>query len=262
MNAIPSPTLLRAGTTLAVAALGLIAFTECSDSSGPNPSHTVYGPPVGMGNGTATGYVTLDKHGTPLAVGAELAAGALAGLPAVPGKEYVLALPNEASITSVDHIVINWQPHGHPPAHIYTVPHLDVHLYKITETERAKISPNDPQWLSKVAARPPADEIPANYVADPNGIPHMGRHWADSTATQYHGHAFTSTFIYGTYDASFIFYEPMVTIADLDNAPNLHAKIGVAAHYASPGYYPSAYSVLSDAKASTIRIQVDGWSRY
>lgn len=256
-------TLLRAGATLVVASVVFITVTECSDSSAPHGQRTVYGPAVPMGNGTATGYVTLDDQQSPVAVGAALTTAALSGLPSqAMSTEFVVPLPSEAAVTSVDHIVINWNPHGHPPAGIYAVPHFDVHLYQITEATRATIGPRDPGWTAKIAARPPVDQVPPGYVKDPNGIPRMGVHWADTSDAQYHGHPFTSTFIYGSYAGAFIFYEPMIALSYLQSMPTRRASIPFSPKPAKPGFYPTGYSVLSNASMATIRIQADSWQRF
>jgi hypothetical protein len=73
--------MLQLGLALTITALGLATLTQCSDSTGPGAPRTVFGPAVPMGNGTATGYVTLDGHGAVSASGVSCAPMALTGLP-------------------------------------------------------------------------------------------------------------------------------------------------------------------------------------
>ena len=37
------------------------------------------------------------------------------------------------------HFVANWNPEGHPPQEVYTVPHFDLHFYTISNEERLSI---------------------------------------------------------------------------------------------------------------------------
>jgi hypothetical protein len=250
---------VRSATLTVCAAAAVVALAECNSSTSPNATRTTRGVALPMGNGSVTGYVTVNSHNAPVAVGVQLSAAALTGLPtAGMTTEFVVTLPAEAAPTGVDHIVVNWNPHGHPPMGIYNVPHFDVHLYRITEAQRAAIGPQDPQWAAKVANAPTGDLVPANYVADAAGIPRMGRHWADSTGDQYDGQPFTGTFIYGSYDGDFIFYEPMIALSYLQTKPAFHANIGVAVRQAHP-LHPTGYSVTYDASTTTYRIEVDGW---
>ncbi|HYY57524.1 MAG TPA: DUF5602 domain-containing protein, partial [Pyrinomonadaceae bacterium] len=97
-----------------------------------------------FGGGSVRSWVTLDKDGNPTAIGLTFTEAALSGLPqnlpaGQEGVEYVLALPPEAASTAFDHIGINWNPHGHPPAGIYDTGHFDFHFYTISPEERSRI---------------------------------------------------------------------------------------------------------------------------
>src|SRR6185369_3296716 len=82
-----------------------------------------------VGKGAVRSWVTLDENGNPTAIGVTFDETALEGLPAdAPhgklGPEYVLALPPEARATAFDHVLMNWNPHGHQPSKVYDVGHF------------------------------------------------------------------------------------------------------------------------------------------
>ena len=70
---------------------------------------------------------------------------------------------------------------------------------------------------------------------------------------------FTRTFIYGSWDGRFTFYEPMVTRAYLLMRPDATAAaIPVPALYPEPGYYPTGYRVSYDAQAKEYLVALTG----
>ncbi len=78
---------------------------------------------------------------------------------------------------------------------------------------------------------PPAGHMPASYVADPGGIPAMGKHGANTAFPSPFSHVMT----YGSYNGQVHFVEPMVTLATLQagttinipyEQPQLFAKTG------------------------------------
>ena len=117
--------------------IALMAGCSMSDSDAPKPG-TYDGPAVAVGQGQARAFVTRDAYGKPLTLGIRLDEAALSGLPAEPpagaeGTAYTLALPAEAAGMGYDHIVVDWNPHGHVPPGVYDVPHFDFHFYLIGE---------------------------------------------------------------------------------------------------------------------------------
>jgi hypothetical protein len=243
--------------TLVCAALA-VGYTACSDATSPQPS-MVLGPTASLAGGTGHSYVALDAAGTPTEVGVTFSENALATLPAGTAMvDYTFELPPEAGGLPYTHVVIGWNPMGHvPPA--YMVPHFDVHFYQITKAQRATIVPTDPEFNAKLAARPAEALVPPNYILTPGGVPNMGAHWADATAPELNGQPFTSTFIYGSYDGAFIFAEPMIAKSYLETHPALTAAIKVPAQYATPGRYPTSYSVSYDATAKEYRVALGGF---
>ncbi|MDQ6888050.1 MAG: DUF5602 domain-containing protein [Gemmatimonadota bacterium] len=239
-----------------VAGTGIVL--ACSDSTSPNRAGTFFGPVTAVAGGSARTYLILDAAGKPTDLGLAITEAALTGLPAAQA-EYVLTFPSEASATPFKHAVINWNPNGHPPPMVYTVPHFDFHFYMITQAELEAITPADSQFATKMTLKPASDFIPARYASDPGGVPRMGLHWTDPAAPEFNGQAFTRTFVYGSYNGTFIFDEPMVTKAYLDGKPaTLVTPVQLPARYAQTGYLPTSYTTGYDATTREYRIALSG----
>lgn len=238
------------GATAALTAAG--CGDEDAGPAGPQ-SGTFYGQPVNVGNGTARGWVTLDA-GQPTAVGVSLTATALVGLPAS-STEYTVSLPAQAAATAFDHVGLDWNPAGHPPPDVYTVPHFDFHFYRITEAERAAILAT-PADSANVYRTPAPQNVPAGYIDAHAGEPRMGNHWIDPTSSEFQpGGTFTKTFIYGFYNGQLVFWEPMITLAHLQSNPDATATLKLPQQYPQANeYYPTTYSVTYDAGTQEYRI--------
>jgi hypothetical protein len=225
------------------------------DKDDKEPS-TAYGPKVQVGSGTARSFVTKDDSGKPTEIGVAVSEAALASLPATPltGIMYDVALPNTSSTTEMpfDHISFDWNPTGHEPNPIYTLPHFDAHFYMQPTAVQHSITLDDP----KGDIFPAATKLPTGYITPPNvapgrTVPMMGRHWVDPTSPEYTpSGTFTHTFIYGTYDGHVTFIEPMFTKAMLVSGVNIEQLIKQPATYEITGkYYPTHYTIRHDADA-------------
>lgn len=217
-----------------------------------------------VGKGTVRPWVTLDENGNPTAIGVTLDEAALEGLSAdAPqgklGDEYVLALPPEAGV--FDHVLLNWNPHGHQPSKVYDVGHFDVHFYTISRQARERITATGDD-LARTQRRPSAEFVPEGYIYAPNSEePQMGAHWVDPASHEFHGHDFTRSFLYGSYDGQLIFFEPMITRAYLLTKPDVTEPIKLPAQYDKPGYYPTRYSVKYDAAKKEYTVALEGMTR-
>ena len=264
--------LLGATATVAIATLGVAI--ACSDSAtGVDKSALVYGPTVAFGQGSARAWVQTDAGGAASSIGIALTETALTGLPTTvsgPSPTAIMAslpLPVEAAGTAFDHAEIGWNPLGHDPVPIYGQPHFDMHFYTISAATQAAILPNDPQWATKAANLPGAAFVPTGYVSPPapiaaSAVPQMGVHWTDVKSPEFTGQGFSSTFIYGSWDGQFIFLEPMITKAYLDNHPaNVTRDIPQPVQWAKSGSYPTTYSVNYDASAKEFRIMLGGLTK-
>jgi hypothetical protein len=262
MSYFPRSTHLKRSVFAAGLALLPLAAAGCSDSTGADERH-LRGPEVAMGQGTAGTEVTLNRNGDPVSMSVVLSEGALSGLPATAprgGTEYVLPLPVEATGTRFDHAVVNWVPMGHPPEGVFDAPHFDVHFYMISVQQRDAITPADPQFEAKANRQPAPEFVPRNFTGDPGAIPRMGTHWADRTTGAYQGQGFTHTMVYGFFDGSMVFIEPMITKAFLETRPNVEVDFAVPSKYPQAGSYPSRYAVRYDASRKEYRIELLGFA--
>ena len=230
--------------------------------------HRQYGTPQKVGNGMARTYVVLNaKAGqAPIELGIALDAKALEGLPTT-GMEFPFVLPvPQHSPAPYTFAELDWNPMGHPPAGVYTVPHFDFHFYTISLQERNSILPTDPNFAAEARNLPTGDYVPPFYVVpgDPAAlaVPMMGVHWFNALAPELQalfGHPdqyqpFTKTFIYGSWNGRFTFFEPMVTRDYLLSHPNFLGNISTPALYPEPGYFPTAYRVTYDSQAKEYRV--------
>ncbi|MCC6772107.1 MAG: DUF5602 domain-containing protein [Gemmatimonadaceae bacterium] len=238
----------------------LIAMSGCGDSATAPREETFRGPQVAVGAGMAWSEMVFDTSHELAGLSVVFTEGALSNLPpTLPATEFIIPMPSQAPATVYNHIGINWQPQGHPPPMVYTVPHFDVHFYLISMSARDAIVPADPAYVAKLLRAPTAEETPAGYSPDAMGIPRMGNHWADLSAHEFHGSPFTSTMIYGFYDGKMVFIEPMTSKAFLESKPDETIALKVPAKYPQPGRYPTNYRVAYDATTKEYRVTLQSF---
>lgn len=213
--------------------------------------NTFYGPEVAIGNGHARSWINITHDDKALAIGVEITDEGLNDLPHDPedfaASTFLLPLHQKAKVvTAFDHIVMNWNAHGHEPDHVYDLPHFDFHFYKISVADQLAIPPY-PVAPALFDAEPPAGFMPPLYLHLPGGVPQMGVHWVDLLSPELHGATFTSTFIYGSYNGKTTFYEPMVTLAVLQSGNAIHTAFRQPAHFDPVNkYYPARYNIWKD----------------
>ncbi len=263
--------LLLLPTAIALGAAGCAPATNAPGTTTNAPVAPVTkagifkGATVPLGDGTAWSWVTLDEAGAPTAIGFSFTETALTNLPKepLPGlmfTEHIIALPAEASVTPFTHAVLNWNPHGHIPPGIYTVPHFDFHFYMCDPAVRAAITAKGDD-LKKCLKGPSAGVLPASFITKtPDTIePLMGNHWVDSKAPEFNGKPFTYTWVYGSYDGHVTFFEPMVTREFLLTKPAVNDPILPLGAFPAPGWYPTTYRVAYDATAQTYTVALEGF---
>ncbi len=257
-----------------------------------------YGQRARMGDGTIRAFSQSHK-GVPHTIGLVMSRSALAGLPRHPptaglwchdvnndgktdqhtectgGYEYPLRLSDEFRArvdTPFQYVLMNWNPAGHLPEHIYDRPHFDVHFYLNSNEERLAIRPgpcgmlvNCDDW--EVGRKPlPARYLPADYSDFGAVEPGMGNHLIDLTGPELNGEPFTHTFIYGSYDGRLTFYEPMVTeqwYRDVASgaAPGGCFPIKQPQAWQAGGWYPTQYCVRHRQNRSEIVTTLEGFVR-
>ena len=259
-------------------------------------AHRQYGTPTRVVNGTIRTYVVLDQKngGRPLEVGVAMSEASLDGLPAATpmagamkghdhgpsnANSFLLDLPAQ-NPTPYEFVQFDWNPSGHEPEGVYTLPHFDFHFYTVPVDVRNSILPSDPTYFQKAANLPPQSEwypfhVDAGTLAGgvPQGavtVPLMGVHWLDVRSPELQQMAgnpgawqpFTKTFIYGSWNGRFIFDEPMITRAYILSKKTATdpavideiIPVSTAQRYIPAGYYPSAYRITWDAQQKEYRV--------
>ncbi len=199
---------------------------------------TLYGDSITLGNGVVRTFVRVNALGKREQIGVSMTEGVLNNLDTI-SRSFVLALPAPvaADDTTFNHVFLGWNPHGHPPPGIYTVPHFDFHFVTVSVAEREAVIPGpDPVFY-------PSQYRPLDYIPDVVAIPHHGVHWRDSTAPELNGGTFTKTLIYGFYRGKMFYFEPMITRAYLLTNRDTIIAIKQPQLYRRAGRYPLNYSI-------------------
>jgi hypothetical protein len=223
--------------------------------------NTFKGPEIHVGDGKVRSFVKISHSGMPEEIGFEMTDGVMFDLPATGENSYIIPLQQKAgTVTPFDHMELDWNPQGHPPAGIYTVPHFDFHFYKISLADQLAIPAFDVTTQALFFNYPPAGYIPSGYVPGPQGVPQMGLHWLDVTSPEFHGGTFTKTFIYGSYNGAVTFYEPMVTKAFLESTTSSSGPFRQPMYFAPMDtYYPTQYNVYRDAATGNFYVSLSGF---
>lgn len=214
---------------------------------------TYKGPAISFYKGVAQALVTMNHEGEPQSIGLRFSERSLDNLPMHP-DEVTLELPGQARGLAFDHIDVGWMPTGHFPPGIYDVPHFDMHFYLISPEEKMMINDD-----LKAEILPLAEFRPPFYIPTDGYEQYMGKHWINVTSPEFHGSDFTHTFIYGSYDGEFIFYEPMITWDFLMEKGSSQFPIGQPAAFQRTGYYyPTVYSINYDATKKEYTVLLEG----
>ena len=252
-------------SNLLIAGMGLLcisALTSCEKEIATNQTEVVqiaettyFCEKVKFCHGTIQSYVTLNSDKKPIAYGIRMSENTLNNLPSDPANnigEARLTLPKEGKDIGVDHIDLGWNPQGHEPDPIYTLPHFDLHFYMLSGKDQAAIIPGpDPIVV-------PAQYIPADYVSGVIAVPNMGVHYIDSKAPEFNGSKFTSTYIYGFYRGKMIFGEPMFTREFLLTKPQFTAPVKQPVVFHKAGYYPTSYRIAYDSSSKEYILAAEG----
>ncbi|NDK57637.1 DUF5602 domain-containing protein [Pontibacter fetidus] len=240
---------------MAIAGIALLTSCETTPDVTPDAasatvqnakgaSTTVYyGPEAIAGEGTARVWVET-VQGKPTALGIELTEDALANLEMQDMFELTLRLPGQAHATGYKTVSIGWNPMGHEPVGVYTLPHFDFHFYMQTEGQIMHVEggPDEGAWSLAGTV------LPAFYTFGPApvAVPHMGVHWSDVRSPEFSPAGFSRTFIYGSSGDQVTFLEPMITLAYLQSLPAGTSEtlpVPALLQYQQPNYYPETYTV-------------------
>ena len=254
----------RLSVTLAVCA-GLVLVSACG-STDQGKAGTFYGPPQNLGNGTAKTYVTVDTEGHPTALGIQLSAAALDRLPAHGAAvSTMVEFPEQASMTDFTHVMIDWNPDGHPPKGVFDKPHFDFHFYMTDMASVMAIDPRDPRYAERAAHLPDPRYVPAGYQPElgppaVTAVPAMGLHWVDDANSLVpHRYNFTHVLINGSWDGKYTFIEPMITRDWLLTKPaTIQEQLSQPTQFQRTGYFPTVHQVGYDGSADVYEISLGG----
>ncbi|HEX6847728.1 MAG TPA: hypothetical protein VF144_12160 [Chitinophagaceae bacterium] len=225
--------------------------------------NTFYGPAVKYGEGHVRSWTNITHDDQPLAIGIEFTHGALTQHPEQGEETHahhaLLKLHQKAKeLMPFDHITMGFMMVGHPPPGIYSVPHFDLHFYKMPLEQRLAI-PEFTVAPNLFNNLPPAGYIPSGYFRAPNeGIAQMGTHFIDLLSPEFQGQPFTHTFIFGSYDGKVTFLEPMVTQAFFQSGATAHKDIRQPQSFDPINtYYPTRYNIWKNENSNRHYVALD-----
>lgn len=249
---------------------------------------TTYGDRESLGNGYLRTFKHFGPEGVLTSIGVEFDEAVLTNLPSKPndgnncydldgdgvinlhsecmgGHQRIMSLPSETQETPFQWVLVNWNTHGHAPPGIYTVPHFDFHFYIQDYISRNLIRPGscsmlincDDYYRGKIPV--PQQFMPPGY-SDVDAVEvRMGNHLVDLSSPEFQPVGdFTQTFIFGAYDGSITFWEPMITKAFLESKPNVCTDISLPAAYEVAGAYPKRYCVRFHPDSKMYRVSLEG----
>lgn len=251
--------------------------------------------PVSTPHGDINTYVMLSEDGTPATVGLEWPMAMNYDYEAVfnvtideecvpdPATGAVVCMPIFAPINlpypSVEGVPFVFQSlfynkHGHLPLGVYSVAHYDMHFYLVESEEVMAVTPGNCSGLSEeaftLATKPiPAACFPSNgtgtYVNMGAVVPMMGNHLLDAMAPELQAASvgepigFDYTLIYGAYNGSITYIEPMITFEMLSDPETANGCIPLPALLAGAskaGYYPTTVCVYTNETSGMQRMEL------
>ncbi|GAB3389829.1 hypothetical protein [Lysobacter fragariae] len=254
----------------------------------------IHGDRQALGNGTISTYVQLTPQGTPWGIGFEFPATMLDNLPhaasdgnncfdldndgeidiegahgreeCVGGHERILDMPAPAAVAPFKWGLVNWNVHGHEPAHVYDHPHFDFHFYTQSLAGRNQIHMGPCALLVDCNDLATGTQpIPAGYMhqdfLDVGAVEgRMGNHLIDVNGHEWEpdGH-FSQTWLFGSYGGQVTFWEPMITLAYLQARPFRCVKIKLPQRYQVAGWYPTEYCIRYRAERGEYTVSLEGF---
>jgi hypothetical protein len=219
--------------TIGAGAGGLVVGTGTVTARGHGgdpkpPNHDVHKGDVapvevdGTKVGEVTAYATMNPAGKLSSLGVHIDGGAFGAFDAGGGhhdEEFGAHLHfPEIDTHQFTFNGFHYNPVGHPPPGVYTVPHFDFHFYFIEEAVVDGITggPLPPQlpFIGLADYDVPDEQFPPGYMFEEHRfiVKGMGEHLLDGTAPEFNGGSFTHTNVYGVYDPAIDPDEPDGTV--------------------------------------------------
>ena len=232
--------------------LALPVAAACNDSFASDAKRSIaYAAATRIGDGTVRTYVVRDAGGVPSSIGIELSEAALRGLPQTPVTLH-LPFPKEAGETQYTFAMFDWNPAGHEPAHVYTLPHFDFHFYMASESDVMAIAGGPDPVVAE------STFVPRDYISPGNtAVPAMGVHWVDASSGEFNGKTFDQSVLWGFDHGQLLFIEPMITKAFLESTTTFSTELKQPESVQRAGLYPRQYSIRYDSAAKVYRISLD-----
>ncbi|HEX5323514.1 MAG TPA: hypothetical protein VFW40_06990 [Capsulimonadaceae bacterium] len=232
--------------------IGSASFSHLGARTVLGSSQRVCGAPV-------TAWARVGADNRVLAAGVTIPLSVMQNPPEKPGNGPVGAVavvrfPKIVRDTTYfNHFEMQWNPHGHPPACCFGLPHFDFHFYGIPASEEWTFKFRDPK-------APAADRMPAGYVypgAD-QCVPNMGVH-AVRPGDINPKHAFIVNMVAGFYDGQMNFIEPMVTREYLLNKQNFTLPVPMPKVLGRHTLYPTRFQGIYNKKAKSYELIFSGF---
>jgi hypothetical protein len=240
--------------------LGLVAAARSNDARATSSSCT----PV-MGSEVCTWVVT--ERGSATELGATIPMALIESVPidvemVWPPRELAsVPLPAEArEALGIDHMGLNWEAHGHPPASFMT-PHFDFHFYNITSAAVDAIDCVDdakPATLPRGYALPDID-VPGMGTFIGLCVPKMGMHAMPGHEVD-DTDAFQASMMLGYYGGQPIFVEPMVSRALLLSKSDFTLPVPAVVNLPAGVRYPHGFRAEYDTHADAYRLIFTGFN--
>jgi hypothetical protein len=165
----------------------------------------------------------------------------------------VIPLPQEVvGATGFNHLMVNWEPHGHPPA-LFAEPHFDFHFYTVDPAAVTAIDCGD---VAKPARLPEGYALPDITIPGLGElvglcVPGMGMHamLADEVDQT---EPFGASMLVGYYEGDLIYLEPMIAREKLLAAEGFTIEVP-AVTTAANVRWPSRFDAVYDESSQTYR---------
>lgn len=195
-------------------------------------------------------------------VGLTLPFSAISNPPTKPGTGpcgaiAVLKFPDIVGETTfINHFEMQWNPHGHPPACCFGVPHFDLHFYGVPVEDVFKVGFKDP-----IPVEP--DRVPVGWMLPPDMecIPQMGVH-AAQVGTVVPGHVMNADMIAGFYHGQMTFIEPMVSQAFLLRKKDFTCPVPMPKKLGKATRFPTTFTAHWDAATASYKMWWGGFQNW
>lgn len=178
-----------------------------------------------------------------------------------PRPAAVIPLPAEVvAATGFNHLGINWEMHGHPPA-LFLTPHFDFHFYTIDPTSVEAIDCTDSEKPTHIPASYslPDLDIPGLGTLVGLCVPHMGMHGMPTDEVS-ETDPFGASMLIGYYGKDLVFLEPMISQAKLAEEHTFTMDVPALPSANAAVRWPAAFRAEYDTEKQTYRLVFSGLS--